>query len=130
MDSTKKYVLATIKIPMEVNDDGTCNPLHDYLNVDITKLELLPSKSNKIYNNDFLTEQIQLLFPNDTQQEDLNNFIENAIEIKSTIIEKLTDQHSRNHKRNQSFKNKKHKSSRYSLKNHNYFDLASVSSRA
>jgi hypothetical protein len=42
MDITKKYVMANIKIPIEVKEDNNCEPYIDLLNMEITSLDSLP----------------------------------------------------------------------------------------
>ena len=42
MDPPKKYVMANIKIPIEVKENNKCEPYMDLLNMEITDLDSLP----------------------------------------------------------------------------------------
>jgi hypothetical protein len=42
MDIPKKYVMANIKIPIEVKENNKCEPYMDLLNMEITELDALP----------------------------------------------------------------------------------------
>jgi hypothetical protein len=42
MDIPKKYVMANIKIPIEVKENNKCEPYMDLLNMEITPLDSLP----------------------------------------------------------------------------------------
>jgi hypothetical protein len=42
MDIPKKYVMANIKIPIEVKENNKCEPYMDLLNMEITELDSLP----------------------------------------------------------------------------------------
>ena len=42
MDIPKKYVMANIKIPIEVKENNKCEPYMDLLNMEITDLDSLP----------------------------------------------------------------------------------------
>jgi len=42
MDTPKKYVMANIKIPIEVKENNKCEPYMDLLNMEITELDALP----------------------------------------------------------------------------------------
>lgn len=42
MDIPKKYVMANIKIPVEVKENNKCEPYMDLLNMEITELDSLP----------------------------------------------------------------------------------------
>ena len=42
MDPPKKYVMANIKIPIEVKENNKCEPYMDLLNMEITDIDSLP----------------------------------------------------------------------------------------
>jgi len=42
MEIPKKYVMANIKIPIEVKENNKCEPYMDLLNMEITELDALP----------------------------------------------------------------------------------------
>ena len=44
MDTPKKYVMANIKIPVEVKENNKCEPYMDLLNMEITSLDALPEQ--------------------------------------------------------------------------------------
>jgi hypothetical protein len=44
MDTPKKYVMANIKIPVEVKENNKCEPYMDLLNMEITSLDTLPEQ--------------------------------------------------------------------------------------
>jgi hypothetical protein len=60
---SKKYVMANINIPIEVdtNDNNKLIPLNDYVKVSITKCDSLPEKSSNSFT---IMEQINSLFSN------------------------------------------------------------------
>jgi len=61
---SKKYVMANINIPLQINidDNNRVIPLTDYVKVSITKCDNLPEKSS---DNFTIMEQINKLFSND-----------------------------------------------------------------
>jgi len=61
---SKKYVMANINIPLQINidDNNRVIPLTDYVKVSITKCDSLPEKSS---DNFTIMEQINKLFSND-----------------------------------------------------------------
>ena len=61
---SKKYVMANINIPLQINidDNNQLTPLTDYVKVSITKCDSLPEKSS---DNFTIMEQINKLFSND-----------------------------------------------------------------
>jgi hypothetical protein len=61
---SKKYVMANINIPLQINidDNNQLTPLTEYVKVSITKCDNLPEKSSNSFT---LMEQINKLFSND-----------------------------------------------------------------
>uniref|UniRef100_A0A6C0E8G7 Uncharacterized protein n=1 Tax=viral metagenome TaxID=1070528 RepID=A0A6C0E8G7_9ZZZZ len=61
---SKKYVMANINIPLQINidDNNQITPLTDYVKVSITKCDSLPEKSSENFT---IMEQINKLFSND-----------------------------------------------------------------
>jgi hypothetical protein len=45
MEKPKKYVMANIKIPIEVKENNKCEPYMDLLNMEITELDSLPEST-------------------------------------------------------------------------------------
>ena len=46
--NTKKYLIANVKIPMEISENGTYESLTEYLSIDFTHCDILPEKSQDL----------------------------------------------------------------------------------
>jgi hypothetical protein len=103
--TNKRYVLANIKIPLEIKEDGAFEPLSDCISISIEKINDIPKKSENNNNNEYIKEQIALLFKES-----------NILPIISN--DELTNRNHRTHKKNISFRNKKSHFSRYTVKNY------------
>ena len=116
MENNKKYVLANIKIPMEINENGSFEPMPDYVSISIEKMDNAPQKSGIDYNNEYIREQILSLLTI-KKCDNINN---EEIEESSLIIkyDELLNRIQKSHNKNISFKNKKTSTSRYTAKNY------------
>ena len=129
----KKYILAHIKVPMEINDDGTFETLPDYLSINFENLKELPSQSDNDYNNDYIKQQIiSLLYNNDNNVSSKNETTvsneQNTDSIEKPLNLSQIDLNNRKrkfHMKNITFKNKPHSITRFTAKN--YYELSSSS---
>jgi len=124
----KKYVIANIKIPMEVNEDGSYIPLPDFITMAFEKILESPQKPDISYNNDYIRDQILSLFESDnkeiiedaeTEESDSEESVSNKEEIHPIIsYDELRNKQHKTHNKNISFKNKKSSTTKYSVKNY------------
>lgn len=111
---TKNYILANIKIPMEINEDGSFETLPDYLTILFENLKELPSPSDNDYNNEYIKQQIKSLLNNNN-----NNITDTPPEIIPTISQnELNNRKNRHHKKNITFKKKPSSINRFTAKNY------------
>jgi hypothetical protein len=120
-NETKKYILAHIKVPMEIKDDGTFETLPDYLTILFENLKELPSPSDNDYNNEYIKQQIKSLLNinNDNDKNMVNESLVVEKEIQPSIsYDEINNRKYRSHKKNLSFKHKPHSLSRFTAKNY------------
>lgn len=129
----KRYILAHIKVPMEINEDGTFETLPNYLSINFENLKELPSPSDNDYNNDYIKQQIISLLSDTDNTISTKNETTETNEQKSEPIEKplilsqieLNNRKQKSHMKNITFKNKPQSVSRFTAKN--YYELSSNS---
>ena len=70
--NTKKYLIANVKIPMEISENGTYESLTEYLSIDFTHCDILPEKSQDLNSslNTKYKSMIDGLFSNKTEDKD------------------------------------------------------------
>lgn len=94
------YIFANIKLPLEINSDGTVTSLHDYVNIHFSKCDQLPEKQNSRVNYDFLINNLTELMKqkqnvdqtsakNDTDQDEPVNNIDSIVDEQ---IDALADE--------------------------------------
>jgi len=54
----KKYVIATIKIPMELKNDNTIESFSEYIDMNFEKIDKIPEKKNITFDDKYITEKI------------------------------------------------------------------------
>jgi hypothetical protein len=85
MDIPKKYVMANIRIPIEVKENNKCEPYMDLLNMEITSLDTLPAQITDTILKEQLKQNLYIflskMFP---EHHDTNN---DQVE-KPTTLEK------------------------------------------
>lgn len=54
----KKYVMATIKIPMELKKDNTIESFSEYIDMIFEKIDKIPEKKNTTFDDKYITEKI------------------------------------------------------------------------
>ena len=54
----KKYVMATIKIPMELKKDNTIESYSEYIDMNFEKIDKIPEKINITFDDKYITEKI------------------------------------------------------------------------
>jgi len=124
---SKNYVIANMRIPIEIKKGNNHEILTDYMAVTIEKCEFLPEKTIADVNNFSLLNQINEILVieqessaviNNTIEEKENPIIETELVHKMFVsksdLEKKGGNRSRN---NTSFKNKSRNLNRYSIKN-------------
>lgn len=122
----KKYILAHIKVPMEINEDGTFETLPDYLSINFENLKELPDPSDNDYNNDYIKQQIISLLSDTDNTVPRENKTTETNEQKPETIEKplilsqidLNNRKQKSHMKNITFKNKTQTVSRFTAKNY------------
>ena len=111
----KNYILANIKIPMEINEDGNFETLPNHMTILFEKLHELPSPNENDYNNEYIKNTIKSLL-----------CIENGVQTEkrmTIMIHDLENRKKRNHKKTITFKNKPFSMHRFTSKNYSAFDL-------
>jgi len=103
----KQYVVANIKIPMIIKENGDLEPLTDYMSILFENLTHLQKPTEIDYNNSYLKDQIKQLL------------LEKEIIEETPMIthDELKNKKKLSHKKNLSFKGKKSSPTRYTLKN-------------
>ena len=124
---SKKYVIANMRIPIEIKKGNNHEILTDYMAVTIEKCEVLPEKTIADVNNFSLLNQInEILVIEQESSAVVNNTIEEKenpiIEIESVpkmfVSKNDLERKGGNRLRNNtSFKNKSRNLHRYSIKN-------------
>jgi hypothetical protein len=122
----KRYILAHIKVPMEINEDGTFETLPDYLSINFENLKELPSPTDNDYNNDYIKQQIISLLANNDNTLSTKNETTETNEQEPEPIEKplllshidLNNRKQKTHTKNITFKNKAQSVSRFTAKNY------------
>jgi len=124
---SKKYVIANMRIPIEIKKGNNHEILTDYMAVTIEKCEVLPEKTIADVNNFSLLNQInEILVIEQESSAVVNNTIEEKenpiIEIESVpkmfVSKNDLERKGGNRLRNNtSFKNKSRNLNRYSIKN-------------
>jgi hypothetical protein len=105
--SEKKYVLANIKIPIEITESDDYEPLTEYMSIKFENIDSLPEKLENDYDSDYIKNQIYELL----QKPIRNTNVENQLTIHMHEIK-----HKTKNKKNITFRNKNHSTSRYSRK--------------
>lgn len=110
----KKYIYATIKVPLEITDvdnKQSIEPLREYIKVDFENCDILPEKNIVDYSSIM-----------DSLKELLHNSDETEMEIKISELFILPDEikNSTSRRLNSSFKNKPKYVKNYSTKNYNF----------
>jgi hypothetical protein len=120
--NNKKFIMAHIKVPMEINEDGTFETLPNYLSILFENLKELPDPSDNNYNNEYLKQQIISLLSNNNSSvtEEEPEPVEKPL-ILSQID--LNNRKTKTHMKNITFKNKPHSVNRFTSKN--YYSLIS-----
>jgi len=111
----KKYAFANIKIPIEINKDGTFEALPEYMSIHFDTTDKAPTPSENDYNNLYIKKQILELLNNKCEGEGESESVEN---IPIVTYEELKNRIKRNHKKDITFKNKKSTFSKYTLKSY------------
>lgn len=124
---SKNYVIANMRIPIEIKKGNNHEILTDYMAVTIEKCEVLPEKTIADVNNFSLLNQINEILVIETESATvINNTIEekespiietefiHKMFVSKSDLEKKSGNRSRN---NTSFKNKTRNLNRYSIKN-------------
>jgi hypothetical protein len=115
--NNKKFIMAHIKVPMEINEDGTFETLPNYLSILFENLKELPDPSDNNYNNEYLKQQIISLLSNNNSSvtEEEPEPVEKPL-LLSHID--LNNRKLKTHMKNITFKNKPHSVSRFTTKNY------------
>jgi hypothetical protein len=118
--------MAHIKVPMEINEDGTFETLPDYLSILFENLKELPGPSDNDYNNDYIKQQIISLLNNNSPKESIEVHGQEPIE-KPLLLSHidLNNRKQKSHTKNITFKNKPHSITRFTAKNYSEINLSS-----
>ena len=84
MNIPKKYIMANIKIPIEIKENNKCETYMDLLNMELTPLEILPEKITDNALQEQLKQNLYIflskMFPH---HEDLEELIDNHSESQT-----------------------------------------------
>jgi len=109
MTEKQKYVMAIIKIPLEITGSENYRPLSEYINVSFESVDELPEKQEGNFNNESIEKRV-LNFLNNSKtilETEANALIVYKDEIK--LIKKPPS-------KNMTFRNKNRSTSKYTLK--------------
>lgn len=117
-----KYIIANIKIPMKINNDGTYETLPNYLTINFENINELPSQMENDYNNEHIKKQILSLLNSKVSddvllEEDKEGEKEKEINLVVSIDDINKRKH-RHHTKNITFKNNPTHITRYTAKNY------------
>lgn len=93
MDVPKKYVMANIKIPIEIKENNKCEPYMDLLNMEITDLNSLPEPITDTILKEQLKKNLYIflskMFPENTDTSSTSDSEpESQSEKSTTSLEK------------------------------------------
>jgi hypothetical protein len=104
-----KYVMANIKIPIEIKENGVFEPLEQYMDIIFEIINSLPEKHNNNYTGEFIQKQIfQILKSKPVDQETMPELFISNDELQTKIT--------KNSKKNFTFRNKNNSTSNYTRK--------------
>jgi len=63
---TKKYVIANIKIPIEIMEDGSIEPQKEYIDIEFSECEQLPKKQECDVNHTFVMNNLSMFLQTPT----------------------------------------------------------------
>ena len=107
----KKYAYAHIKMPLEINEDGTIEPLKEYITIDFTLCNELPPKHDNDVNYAFVMNNLNTLFKTEDAADETQSYVE---PIKLSILKEEMKRCKK--KVNTSFKNNVQYKNRNTLK--------------
>lgn len=117
----KKYLIANIKIPIEVKANGSIEPLKDYIDIEFSKCSELPKKQDTQVNYAFVMNNIKNLLSEETEEkipdEKEQEVPEEKEEQKIMVLKSEIKNKVLKNNFNTSFKVKPKSISRYSIKN-------------
>jgi len=133
--TTKKYLIANVKIPMEISENGTYESLTEYLSIDFTHCDKLPEKSQDLNSslNSKYKSMIDGIFSNKTEDDQLDQETplvqENPVAQETQLAQEepifklsvlLNEIAQKKQGKNTSFKNKTKNKHTFSQKNKQY----------
>jgi len=110
MSERKKYVMATIKIPLEIASPESYQPLSKLINITLESINELPETQDGDFNDESIEKQILNFLNNSVTKE---NIVENKAFVSKDEIKLIK----KSPKKNMTFRNKNHSTSKYTLKN-------------
>jgi len=124
MEKEKTILFANVKIPIEVKDDGTIEPLKEYITMEFSKCNELPPKQETEVNYSFVMNNIKELLQNDTKKTNSHEIscqtYENEFPKEEVQIMVLKSEIKREHrtKTNTSFKSNPKQLLRHTIKSY------------
>lgn len=124
MEKEKTILFANVKIPIEVKDDGSIEPLKDYITMEFSKCNELPPKQETEVNYSFVMNNIKELLQNDNKKTNSHEiscqtyeheFPKEEVQI---IVLKSEIKNEPKLKTNTSFKSNQKQFIRHTIKNH------------
>jgi hypothetical protein len=120
--SNKKYILAKIRLPMEVLEDGSLKNLSEYLTMDFERLDELPPLPENNENYEAIRENLKSIISisrkeEEEEEERDGESIETVEEERIITFDELNKIKDRVRSKNMTFKNKSG-GNRYTAKNY------------
>jgi hypothetical protein len=111
----KKYVMATIKIPLEITNSDIYQPLSQYIHVSFESIDELPKKQEDDFSNESIEKQI-LEFLNNISTYETNGDNIEPVENSLVVLKDELKNIKKFPKKNITFRNKSNSTSKYTLK--------------
>ena len=97
----KKYVMATIKIPMELKDDNSIESYSEFIDMKFEKINELPEKNNIIFDDKYIIEKINNFYSLDnSEEEEIKNYEKSTQESTKQVTIKKEEIKKKENKKN------------------------------
>ena len=101
----KKYVMATIKIPMELKDDNSIESYSEFIDMKFEKINELPEKNNIIFDDKYIIEKINNFYSLDNseleeKEEEIKNYEKSTQESTKQVTIKKEEIKKKENKKN------------------------------
>jgi hypothetical protein len=124
--SEKKYIMAIVQIPIEVNNENEHHTMSEYISVSFDRIDTLPNKTSINFNydtvkqllNNFLQETSPISESEEIviEEQDAEDNEKNEIAELTVTVDEIKSNKGKPTAKDITFRNRKSSSSRYSRK--------------